>query len=113
MKHIALVLGLLVVGCKEEVNALVNCEAKTGPTVECAVKQSKGKAEIEVCWQFVSTCANNATLETERTCAKLKDGGARNVTIPTDKIKVTGNCEGTPDARIVEMTINGDAAKRL
>ena len=111
MKQYVLLVGLLALGCREEVNALVNCAAKEGPTVECTVKQVKGKSEMEVCWQFKSVCANKASLETERTCTKLKDGGEKTVTIATDKIKISGACEGQPNATIEGMTINGQTVE--
>ena len=105
MKHAALLIGLL--GCQEQVNATVNCEVKQGPVVECVVAQAKGKSEVEVCWDFKVTCANNASLATETTCAKVKDGGSTTVTIPTEKIKLAGDCQGDKKAGIGQMTING------
>lgn len=107
MKKAALMIGLLaLVGCKK-VKATVNCEVKEGPTVECVVAQTEGSSEAEVCWDFKVTCANNASLEAELTCAKVKEGGSTTVTTPTDKIKLVGKCEGERKAGIGKMTING------
>lgn len=109
MKYaLSLVLVLATSGCKKEVSALVNCEVTSGPAVECAVKQTKGTAKVEVCWDFRVTCASGATLEAERTCVNVKDGGATNVTIPAEKIKVTGACDGDKSAAIGNMTIDGE-----
>lgn len=107
------VLVVSAVACKrEEVAALVNCEVKEGPTVECAVKQTKGRSEIDVCFDFSVTCANGAALEANHICQKLKDGGARNVVVPTDKIETKGACEGATNAAVTNMTINGKATTR-
>ena len=104
---------LALAGCKgEEVAATVNCKALDGPLVECAVVQTKGKSEIEVCWDFHVDCPGGATLETERTCQKLKDGGARNVTIPAEKIKINGECKSDPKPALSNMTINGKPSQR-
>lgn len=100
--------GLLALGCStQEVSALVNCEVNEGPTVECAIKQTSGTAKMEVCWDFTVTCSNRAWLEVVHACAKLKDGGATNARIPTDKIKVTGTCEGPTNGAITDLMING------
>jgi hypothetical protein len=107
------VLVLTFTGCKrEEVAALVNCEVKEGPTVECALKQTKGTSEIDVCFDFSVTCTNGATLEAERVCQKLQNRGARNVTVPIDKIKMSGACEGEATGAVTNMTINGKASTR-
>ena len=99
---------LAVAACKgEDVSATVNCKVNEGPSIECAVVQTKGKSEIDVCWDFVLECPGGAKLEAERTCQKIKDGGARNVTIPAEKIKITGKCERDPRGQLFNMTING------
>jgi hypothetical protein len=77
--------------------------------VKCTVTQTKGTSEMEVCWDFHVTCANAATLDAHG-CGKVEDKGTTNVTIPTDKIKVSGNCDGNPQAVVQNMTINGDKA---
>lgn len=112
MKKLAL-LGLFALGCKEQVKAIVNCEVKDGPTVECAIKQTEGTTKIEVCWDFTVTCANKAMLDVQHACAKVKNGGATNLIIPSDKIKMTGTCEGASEAAITGMTINGKASQRF
>lgn len=107
MKKYLLVV-LVLAGCKgEEVAATVNCKVNEGPSIDCAVVQTKGKSEIEVCWDFFVDCPGGAKLEAERTCQKIKDGGARNVNIPAEKIKITGKCESDPKPQLVNMTING------
>jgi hypothetical protein len=100
---------LALTGCKQEqVTANVNCEVKAGPTVDCTIAETKGTAEVEICWGFKVTCANGATLEGTRTCAKVKDGQTANATIPTDKITSTGSCEGEKTAAVTNLTINGE-----
>jgi len=107
------VLVLTLTGCKhEEVAALVNCQVKEGPAVECALKQTKGTSEMDVCFDFSVTCKNGATLEVEHVCQKLKNRGARNVTVPDDKIKISGACEGDANGAVTNMTINGKAPTR-
>ena len=105
-----LLLGLTIAiivstGCKQA-TANVNCEVKAGPTVDCTIAETKGTADVEICWEFKVTCANGATLEGARTCAKVKDGQTSNATIPTDKIKQTGACEGAKTAAVTNLTIN-------
>ncbi len=104
---------ILITACKgEEVAALVNCEVTAGPALECSIKQTKGRSEIDVCWDFSVTCANQATLEANHICQKLRDGAARNITVAADKLKITGRCEGEMKAAVTNMTINGDPAQR-
>ena len=101
-----------ITGCKQEqVSTNVNCEVKAGPTVDCTVAETKGTADVEICWEFRVTCANGATLEAARTCAKVKDGQTSNATIPTDKIKSAGSCEGEKTAAVTNLTINGEKAQ--
>ena len=111
MKKLALVL-LLVAACKKEnVHVKVNCLTKAGPTVECTIEQDKGKSEVDVCWDFIATCADNIEVKAERTCTKVKDGGTSTVTIPTEKLANVDKCQGTPTAKIANLTINGEAGK--
>lgn len=113
MKKLALVAFVLATGaCKREiVMAQVNCVTKEGPIVECQVTQTKGTSEMDVCWDFKVKCANAATLDAHG-CQKVKDKGTATLTIPTDKIKVNGTCDGSPQAEVVNMTINGDKAAK-
>jgi hypothetical protein len=101
-----------ITGCKQEqVSTNVNCEVKSGPTVDCTIAETKGTADVEICWEFKVTCANGATLEAARTCAKVKDGQTSNATIPTEKIKSAGSCEGEKTAAVTNLTINGEKAQ--
>lgn len=112
MKHLlSVVLVIGAVGCKQEVATSVLCEIKQGPVLECNVKQTKGTAEIEVCWQYKAECANKATLEAPRTCAKVKDGGSTTSTTAADKLKITGECDKDPVGSVTGLTINGETAK--
>jgi hypothetical protein len=113
MKHLLVValLGFVAIGCKQEVAARINCKVIDGPAAECTVTQTKGNAEFEACWDFKVTCENNATLEAAKTCAKVKDGGTTNTTIPSDKIKISGPCDAVKTAVVDNMTINGEASK--
>jgi len=114
MKLFALAIALVAsTGCqKQQVLANVDCEVKAGPTVDCTIAETKGTAEVEVCWEFKVTCANGATLDAARTCAKVKDGQTSTATIPTDKIKVAGSCEGEKSASVTNLTINGEKAQK-
>jgi hypothetical protein len=115
----ALCVCLFFVACKaeckmgggEEVAAVdVQCEVKSGPAVECQVKETKGTAEVEACWDFSAVCTNGATLKAERTCQKVKDGGTASVTTPKEKITLAGECDGNPVAKAENLTINGKAS---
>ncbi|MFN0250675.1 MAG: hypothetical protein ACKV2T_27595 [Kofleriaceae bacterium] len=112
MKHFLFVTLVLVAsaGC-EKVESKVLCEIKQGPSVECAVTQTKGKAEIEVCWNYKAECANKATLSAPKMCAKVKDGGSTTTTASGDKLVISGACEGGITGAVTDLTINGDAAK--
>src|SRR5690606_3055640 len=70
MRHLPLVFALLGAGCSERVNVTVHCITVAGPAVECEVKQTQGKAEAEVCWDFTATCENGAVVKAARTCQK-------------------------------------------
>lgn len=107
-----LVIGVLALaGCKEQVLAQVNCEVKAGPVVECTIAQTKGTAEVEVCWDFKVACDSGATLDAARTCAKVSGGKTSNATIPADKLKMTGSCTGEKKATITNMTLNGQKSQ--
>jgi hypothetical protein len=102
-------LVLLVVmasGCGTQVSANVDCKVQQGPTIECDVKQTTTKdVTFEVCWDFSVECANKATLVAERTCTSVNGVAVAHVTIPTEKVKITGNCEGETKAKLENMAI--------
>jgi hypothetical protein len=113
MKYAAFAL-LLVAGCKsEKVSAHVDCVTTAAPAVECDVSQTKGKSEIDVCWDFAVTCANGAIVTAARTCQKVKDGGTAKVTIPADKLEGIDKCGGDkpPTGTLSNMTINGEKSQ--
>ena len=80
------------------------------PAVECDVAQTKGKSEVEACWDFSVTCANGAVVTAPRTCQKVGDGKTVHTTIPADKLVGVDKCggEGKPTGTITNMTINGE-----
>ena len=92
--------------CKTEVAATVECTAADGPVVECSIVQTKGKAAMEVCWDFNITCANGATLKASG-CGDVKDGGTTAVTIPTAEIAIEGACAGDTTAEVVNVKLQG------
>lgn len=109
MKLAAALALLLFAGCGEKVNVSVNCITTAAPAVECTVEQTKGKSEVEVCWDFKATCANGAVVTAERTCQRVKDGGTMKTTIPADKLDGVDKCAGDkpPVAVMDNMTIDG------
>ena len=114
MKHAVVALALvagcfLFTGCKEEVLVNVNCVTVEGPAVECELKQTKGKSEVDVCWDFSATCDNGTLVKAARTCGKVKDSGTAKVTIAADKLTDVDKCGGSkpPTAKIENMTLNG------
>ena len=111
MKYLAIALFLLT-GCGEKVAAHVDCVTTAAPAVECEVKQTKGKSEVEVCWDFEATCANGAVVKAAHTCQKVKDGGSAKVTIAADKLEGIDKCGGDkpPQAAVKNMTIEGKAS---
>lgn len=111
MKHVLFGLVIASFGCRQEVASSVLCEIKEGPNVECSVTQTKGTAEIEVCWNYKAECANKATLESPKMCAKVKDGGSATTSASKDKLTISGPCEGEAKGAVTGLTINGDAAK--
>jgi hypothetical protein len=113
MRFALLALVLLATGCGEKVNVSVHCITTAAPAVECDVKQTKGKSEVEVCWDFKATCANGAVVTAERTCQKVKDGATVKTTIPADKLDGVDKCAGDkpPVAVMENMTIDGKKAQ--
>ncbi len=99
-------------GCSEEVYVSVSCEIVADPALICKAQQTKGKTEVEVCWDFVATCGNGVKVEAARACVKVKDGAT--VTHRTEKDKLTNlaDCGGDtpPTAVVANMTINGKAS---
>jgi hypothetical protein len=113
VKHIFLVAGLVFAAgaCKEPVGAHVRCEVLDGLAAACTVKQTKGTAELDVCWDFKVTCHNEATYEPPRNCAKVKDGGSTIATTPKDKIVLrgpNGECDTVKSAIVSNVTVNGE-----
>ncbi|MEJ7597545.1 MAG: hypothetical protein WKG01_06510 [Kofleriaceae bacterium] len=106
------VFAVLLSGCSESVSAHVNCLTTAAPAVECTVTQSKGKSEIEACWDFSVTCDNGSVVTAPRTCAKVKDGGTEKVTIPGDKLTGIDKCGGSkpPTPKLENLTLNGKAS---
>lgn len=96
-------------GCKREtVKVEVLCATVEGPAVNCDVKQTEGKSEIEVCWDFSVTCNNGTKVDAPRSCTKVKDGGTTNYVIPGDKLVGAEKCDGGPKATVTNLTINGE-----
>ena len=91
-------------GCNQEVAATVNCKVGEGGAVNCTIAQTKGTAEIEVCWDFKVTCESGATLETSKACGTVKDGQTTSTTIPADNITVTGTCDKVKNAEVTNMS---------
>ena len=112
MKVVSIVIAgalLALAGCKgEQVKVEVLCETVQGPAVNCDVKQTEGKSEIEVCWDFSVTCTNGTKVDAPRSCAKVKDGGTTKYVIPGDKLVGAEKCDGGPKATVTNMTINGE-----
>jgi len=109
---LALVL-FTVAACKgEDVSVHIDCITTATPAVECEVKQTKGKSEVEACWDFSVTCANGAVVTAARTCQKVGDGKTVHTTIPTDQLTGLDKCggEGKPTGTLTNMTINGKAS---
>jgi hypothetical protein len=104
-----LVLGLAA--C-ESVSAHVDCKTTAAPSVECEVKQTEGKTEVEVCWDLTVTCNNGTKVTPPRTCGKVKDGGTTNVTIPADRLPNVDKCDGGPKATLENLTLNGKPAAK-
>jgi hypothetical protein len=101
-------LGLVVAlaGC-ESVKVSVDCVTVAGPAVNCDVKQTEGKSEVEVCWDFAVTCDNGTKVTAPRSCAKVKDGGTTHLVIPGDKLTDADKCDSGPKATVSNLTLNG------
>ena len=99
-------------GCSEEVNVHIDCKT-TATTVECALEQTKGKTEAEACFDFIAACDNGVEVKAVKNCAKVKDGGKAQLTIPTEKLTNIDKCGGSkpPVARVENLTLNGKATK--
>ncbi|HEY5952385.1 MAG TPA: hypothetical protein VIV40_43100, partial [Kofleriaceae bacterium] len=111
----AALLVALLAGCKgEEVFVHVDCVTTAAPAIECEVKQTKGKSEVEVCWDFSVTCGNGAVVKAPNTCQKVKDGGTVKTTISADKLDGIDQCGGDkpPTGSLTNMTINGKASTK-
>jgi hypothetical protein len=103
-----LVLVIVLAGCTEEVNVAVNCITTDKPSVECDVEQTKGKAEVEACWDFQITCGNGAVVKAPNACQKIGGGGKVKHITPGDKLVGLDKCGGTnPKAVLSNMTIDG------
>ena len=111
LRILALTTLTLAAGCSEKVNINVSCVTTAAPAVECDVKQTEGKSEVEVCWDFAVTCGNGAVVKASRTCQKVKDGATVKTTIGADKLTGVENCAGDspPTGKLENMTINGKA----
>ena len=100
---------LLLAGC-EDVKVDVNCVTVAGPAVDCVVKQTKGKSEVDACWDFAVACGNGTSVVAPRTCQKVKDGGEAKVTIPGDKLPDVEKCDRADKATLSNLTLNGKPA---
>jgi len=104
----------LLAGCGEKVAVHVDCITTAAPAVECTVKQTQGKGEVEACWDFTVTCANGNVVKAARTCQKVKDGGEVKTTIAADKLTGLDQCGGSgpPVAKVDHLTIDGKAVTK-
>lgn len=111
MKY-ALSLVLLLAACGEKVAVHVDCITTAAPAIECDVKETKGKAEIEACWDISVTCPNQAVVKAPHWCQKVKDGGTAHAVIPGDKLTGMEGCGGTgaPTAKLDNLTLDGHAS---
>ena len=113
MKY-ALFLSVLfsAAACSEKVDVHVKCITTAAPAVECDVQQTKGKAEVEACWDMKVTCGNGGIVTAPHWCQKVKDGATVKTTIPGDKLTGLDGCAngsgGGPTAVLENMTINGE-----
>jgi hypothetical protein len=110
MMKLALLVGL-VAGCSEAVHVTVNCKTTADPAVECELKQTAGKSEVDVCWDFQITCGNGAVVKAPHSCQKVKDGGTATAKIPGSALVGFDKCEagpgGAPKPEISNITLNG------
>lgn len=108
---------MMIAACRpggEEVYVRVACDItnrETSPTLECTVKQTRGKREAEACWDFTATCPNNVTVTALKNCAKVKGGGTTTLTIPTSSLAGVNECQGPFTGAIDNVTINGKKAQ--
>ncbi len=104
---------LATFACNEQINVAVNCVTTAVPAVECEVKQTKGTADVDVCWDFSVTCGNGAVVTAARTCQKVKMGMTEKTVIPADKLTGVDKCAGTtpPVGKLTNLTINGKASQ--
>jgi hypothetical protein len=105
---------MLVAACGETINVNVECETKSGdsgPNVECTVKQTKGKGEVEACWDFKATCPNAVVVTALKNCQKVKGGGTETMIIPTEKLTNVNDCQGKPTVTLENLTLNGKKSK--
>jgi hypothetical protein len=106
----AALLVALLAGCKgEEVQVHIDCITTAAPSIECTVQQTKGKSEVEACWDVSVTCANGAVVKAPHWCQKVADGGTVKTTIPGDQLTGIDGCAGNgpPTATLENMTLNG------
>src|SRR5512138_2935136 len=107
-----LVAAILAGGCSEEVNVSVNCITTAAPAVECDVEQTKGKTEVEACWDFEIKCGNGAVVKAPHACQKVGGGAKVKHVTPADKLAGLDKCGGEkPVATMSNMTINGKASQ--
>jgi hypothetical protein len=106
--------GLLTVvailfGCGEGAQVSVHCVTTAAPAVECDVTQTKGKAEVEACWDFEARCENGAVVKAARTCQKVKGGGTVRAIIAADELEGVDACAGSspPTATLSNLTLDG------
>ncbi|HEU4727087.1 MAG TPA: hypothetical protein VFT22_04340 [Kofleriaceae bacterium] len=110
---IVIAIAQLATACtKEKAHATVNCEVVAGPAVVCRVEETRGTIDVRVCWDFKLTCDNGATLTADRACAHVADGKTTTVTLGTDKLKLTGTCEGEKHGSLEPITIEEAPAQR-
>jgi hypothetical protein len=104
---------LAAAGCKgaEEVYVHVDCVRTTAPAIECVVKQTKGTAEVEACWDISLTCGNGTVVKAPHTCQKIKDGVTRKTTISGDKLMGIDQCQAgsgsAPTVKLDNLTLDG------
>lgn len=106
MRTACLAALLLAAACGESVDVHVDCKTAAGPTVQCDVTQTKGKTEVEVCWDFKVVCKNGTTIAPPRSCTQVKDGGTVHYTIPPDKLEGADKCDADPVATVSNMAIS-------
>jgi hypothetical protein len=91
-------------GCGEKVSATVNCVTVDGPAVRCAVQQTLGRSEVEVCWDFAVECANGTRVVPPRSCTRVKDGGSSSYVIGADKLAGAERCDKDPRATVSNVS---------